>query len=264
MKTWNYKNGSQLVFYDYFLLFAPRIIISFRRQTHKKKKKFTFISSVLSFCPDFFSSSAATVRAYVTLRTHEGRFTTRMHLAEQKKLRWYHILGEKIINFTSCCMTYVLTHTFCRHMMIIFYDSGLTHRVTLEILTKSASPSRNRTEQKYWISHGKKEKRSKKLKKIRKENIWNDYWINSISFVISVRLPSPSALCVYLHKMNFPSESSLSVSSHYLLLSVSKWLQYTYYWLAPHCENGKLLECAEYEKIKHDISRSWSFCLCNK
>lgn len=97
------------------------------------------------------------------------------------------------------------------HMKIIFYDSGLTHRVTLEILTKSASPSRNRKEQKYWISHGKKEKRSKKLKKIRKENIWNDYWINSISFVISVRLSSPSALCVYLHKMNFPSESSLSL-----------------------------------------------------
>lgn len=106
-------------------------------------------------------------------------------------------------------------------MKFIFYDSGLTHRVTLEILTKSASPSRNRTEQKYRISHGKKEKRSKKLKKIRKENIWNDYWINSISFVISVRLPSPSALCVYLHKMNFPSESSLSLSLFLLIIFCS-------------------------------------------
>lgn len=112
----------------------------------------------------------------------------------------------------------------------------------------------------------KKKKKKQEAKKKRKENIWNDYWINSISFVISVRLPSPSVLCVYLHKMNFPSDSSLSLfSSHYLLLSVSKWLQYTYYWLAPTAKTENCWNVQNMKKSNMTSPEAEAFvCVTNK
>lgn len=55
-------------------------------------------------------------------------------------------------------------------------------------------------------------KKKQEAKKIRKENIWNDYWINSISFVISVRLPSPSGcVCTYIKWIFHRTSVSLSL-----------------------------------------------------